>query len=104
MTKRKTFDVETLRHIVNDVLANMAGDSVSEKQYRKGMMFLLEDVLHETGNYRGFQYLSSASVPNFCKPGTRATLASVVKYKDGQPHPNYDERFKDTDETRVVYL
>ena len=47
MTKRKTFDVETLRHIVNDVLANMAGDSVSEKQYRKGMMFLLEDVLHE---------------------------------------------------------
>jgi hypothetical protein len=50
---RKTFDVTAMREAVNRQLAR---PEVSE-EYRKGMCSILEHVLHETGNYNGYNYV-----------------------------------------------
>jgi hypothetical protein len=51
--KRKTIDVQYLRDNINQRLA----DSTCEPEVRYGMISILENVLHETGNYKGFCYL-----------------------------------------------
>lgn len=53
MGKRKTIEVENLRRLVNGMLAL---DTLSEDN-RKSLCVLLDRVLHETGNYRGFNYV-----------------------------------------------
>lgn len=53
MPKRQTIKVNDLRIMVNGMIA----DSVDEvKEGRVALSVLLEKVLHETGNYRGFRY------------------------------------------------
>lgn len=94
---RKTVNVEDLKNTVNNILANMYGDSEGDARYRKGMMTILEDILHSTGNYRGFQYLGIHQVPKNQKPG-------INMGPDGHVPNDYGLRFADTDETRVVYL
>ena len=88
---RKTFEVETLKNRINSHLA--AGGSF-DKHYRVALITLLESILHETGNYKGFRYLLEDQCPGL--PG--------INYLDGQPHPDYVERFKNTDSTRVEYF
>ena len=51
---RKTVDVAYVREKVNDLLKH--GD-VSD-DFRKGASSVLESILHHTGNYNGFNYLS----------------------------------------------
>lgn len=53
---RKTVSVEWLKQKTNSFLAHSADEMAAE---RKGMFALLESALHETGNYRGFNYLPS---------------------------------------------
>lgn len=53
-SKRKTYKIETLIEKVNGMLMGSAPD---EGEARQGMATVLESVLHETGNYRGFSYL-----------------------------------------------
>lgn len=59
---RKTIEVNTLREWVNTRLA-IAGSShylpegmTPEEAFRLGAASLLEQVLHASGNYRGFRY------------------------------------------------
>jgi hypothetical protein len=47
---RKTIEVKTVREIANKLLAS---DGLTNEQ-KKGLRLLVEDVLHKTGNYKGF--------------------------------------------------
>lgn len=91
MSKRKTVSVEFVVNRANTMLAK----STCSAEVRQGVINFLEDILHETGNYKGFRYLLQEEIPEGQKPG--------VNYLDGVPHWDYELRFKDTDCTRVQY-
>lgn len=93
MAKRKTMNVETFKDQVNNILASMPGDCAEKRAYRKGIMTLLEDVLFETGNYSGFQYLGDDKVPTGCAPGIHWDNIG-----------DYEKSFANTDQTRVMYF
>ena len=50
---RKTIEVEFVKNRVNEMLAN----STCSPKERRAMAIVLDIILHETGNYRGFRYL-----------------------------------------------
>ena len=91
MAKRKTFSVSELTDMVNGICKNSAAD---RGDVRQGAMNVLEAVLHETGNYRGFRSLLEGECEG--NPG--------VRYLGNVPHPDFELRFKDTDRTRVMYF
>jgi len=62
---RKTFAVRSLVENANTMLKT----SVVSKDFREGVISLLETSLHETGNYRGYRYLDGTEVPPREKPG-----------------------------------
>lgn len=80
---RKTVDVDEFRIKVNDMIAL----STCSPEGRKGMMLVLEEVLHSTNNYRGFGYLRQKDVPEGELPG-------IVDVENGFEFP---------DPTRVQY-
>jgi len=49
--KRKTFSVEEAKTKANEWLAR----DVSQEE-KRGVCFLIENILHRTGNYKGFSY------------------------------------------------
>ncbi len=55
MPKRQTIKVATVLEFANRRLKEPDGH-YSNPEYRRGIASLLEAVLHETGNYEGFQY------------------------------------------------
>jgi hypothetical protein len=87
---RKTIEVERLVEMVNDVLQQSAED---QKGIRQGMINMLESVLFETKNYKGFRYLNQNEV-NTPYPG-------IWLNEDGSH--NYPACFEHTDATRVRY-
>lgn len=89
---RKTIEVSKLVDIVNGMCKN---GSAQNKGERQGAMLLLEQVLHDTGNYKGFRSLLKEEVADG-NPG--------INYLNGLPHPDYKERFANTDSTRVMYF
>lgn len=91
---RKTFDVNNLRIVVN----NMLEHSTCSRDIRWGMMTVLEHVLHETGNYRGFRYLEAHEVPAGELPG----IVHGTSSKPGHPNVITDNKFPD--ESRVYYI
>lgn len=100
MTKRKTVDVAFVKNMVNDMLAEGAYDDDRHQQFRLGAIVVLEEILHVTGNYKGYGYLSQHEVLPNCRPGVNYVING-----DGNcvPHPNFEKRFEDTDSTRRVY-
>lgn len=59
---RKTFDVEVMRENANRLLAlpdthGRVRDLTPD--FRQGVISMIERILHDTGNYKGFAYLSS---------------------------------------------
>ena len=96
MTKtvvKKTFKVQALLDQLN---WNLANDHQPSNSGRGPMMLLVEDVLHKTGNYRGFRYLEQHEVPVGCKPGIQPK--STVGLDADATY-----RFLNTDPTRVRY-
>jgi|AntAceMinimDraft_13_1070369.scaffolds.fasta_scaffold44875_2 hypothetical protein len=89
---RKTFNVQELKNKVNE--ANRA--STCSKSRRGGANGLLESILHDTGNYKGFQYLLPKDVPHGEKPG-------INFFGSDGGCGNDDPRFTNTDETRIVF-
>ncbi len=83
MAKRKTVAVDDLRSKVNHCLA----ESTCSPEVRRGMISVLETILHDTGNYRGFTYLESA----------------VPSWEGLHPDYGYKVGFKVEDETRRSY-
>lgn len=92
---RKTFSVEELRSRVNHSLAENYPYE-GGRQYRHGLIDALEFVLHSTGNYKGYRYLTSRELPEGVKPGIHMTPDRI------EPLP-YPERFADTDDSRRFY-
>lgn len=65
---RKTVDVETLVGWVNTRLATPSSsfkldDYTPEQAFRLGLMSIVEQVLHNTGRYAGFNYQDSEVIP-----------------------------------------
>ena len=87
---RKTINVDELRDKTNEMLAK----STCSPDIRRGMISILEYVLHETGRYSGFRYLTEQEVPDMHLPG--------IRY-DGDNILPFPERFDFTDSTRVSY-
>ena len=56
---KKTFDVQEFKEFVNGSLK----DSINPlKEYRSGLCTVIEHVLHGTGNYRGYGFLTQNQV------------------------------------------
>ena len=90
---RKTINVESVRILVNSMLSGSAQDDHVDRAYREGAISVLEEILHESGNYRGFRYLTAEELPKSCIPG--------VHRDEGLSH---EEKFINTDGTRRFYF
>ena len=70
--RRKTIQIEWIRTRVNEMLAT----SLCSPEERMAMASVLTMILHETGNYRGFNYIE------WLQDGHEQWKA------DGKPHDN----------------
>ena len=94
MAKRKTIKVDDFRIKVNGMLR----ESTCDASIRKGMMAVLETILHDTGNYKGFRYLNQNEVP-------KGALAGIIwgANETSATSPNVSPH-DFPDETRVEYF
>lgn len=83
---RKTVSVEAIKAQCNLILRT----NEMSAAYRQGIAEVVSSILMDTDNYRGFRYLRQHEVPVGHAPGMRES-------------DNYDERFADTDPTRIEY-
>ena len=88
-SKRKTVKTDELKLHVNEMLRT----STCSPDTRQGMMTVLVECLHATGNYHGFRYLHQDEVPYKEKPG--------IRFPSELPEVH---SFADTDPTRIQYL
>ena len=77
--KRKTFKVRDLVDAVNQ--RNTLSRNI-DPAMRAGWNSLLEKLLHDTGNYRGFGYLDETNVPEGQTPGIRTDANGVKSFPD----------------------
>lgn len=66
MAKRKTIEVERVRELANKFL-ELSADIQSHE--RIGVAGMIENVLHETGNYKGFGYIQGKGIIHDPVPG-----------------------------------
>lgn len=66
---RKTIKVEQIKDLVNQSLANSVDGNYITPQWRFGLCFMLEQILHDTDNYKGYWALRENEVPLGQKPG-----------------------------------
>jgi len=92
--KRRTFDVAQFTIDINKCLVMSAKVS---PDHRTGLMTALEHLLHQTGNYRGFRYLTVNEVPPGERPGIN------INPIDGEILDDMEAKFANTDHTRVAY-
>ena len=89
---KKTIQVEVLRNRINNTMKT----DIGPHEGRQSLLCLLEDILHETGNYRGYRYLTEKEVLLNARPGIRTTNLSGNELE-------YSDKFYCTDSTRVEY-
>ena len=86
-------------HVIADVIEFINNElkhtTANRQDLRLGLMLAAERMLHASGNYNGFRYLTQQEVP-YGAPG--------INYVDGQPCEDYTERFRNTDSTRRAYF
>ena len=87
--KRKTISIETLKKLTN----SMSQYSTCNEDRRAGYQALLNQALHETGNYNGFGYLTPYDVGEDIKPGINDVPANA----------SMQDKFNNTDSTRIVF-
>ena len=93
---KKTIRIEDVLTLANDMLR----DSVDKNdKVRAGVSVLLESILHNTGNYNGFKYLTEREM----KVSRLGESVGVNSKEDGSFIEDYDERFEGTDESRRMY-
>jgi hypothetical protein len=90
---RKTVSVELLTETVNNICRCSGND---QRDVRQGAMNVLEEILHLTGNYKGFRYLYIDEVESGYSFGINCKSTEYLP--DG-----ITERFDVTDCTRVQY-
>lgn len=86
-------------HLIEDVVgyinSELKNTTSNRYELRQGLMLAAERLLHASGNYKGFRYLTQQEVP-YGAPG--------INYANGQPCEDYVERFRNTDSTRRAYF
>ncbi len=97
MAKRKTIHVERVKELVNKYLLNSKDEN---KDIRFGNAILLEQILHETGNYRGFGYLNAQHMADSQLGSTIGVNTTPERPAETQTH---EELFKGTDDSRRFY-
>ena len=93
---KKTFNIDEYRKMVNDLLAV----STCSADMRQGMINMLEEILHRTGNYKGFQYLMQNQVPAGEKPGIFVNSSGLI---EATPIEKRFDRVL-TDSTRIKFI
>ena len=93
MAKRKTADISAIIETANRILAGQW--PANTKEYRAGVIVMLENILHAADHWRGYRYLTNHELPGDVEPG--------VRYRANGEIPDYEERFLNTDDTRRVY-
>ena len=83
---RKTIDVTVVKNLANTELLNSPDDEVGN---RIGIIYMIENILMSTGNYKGFSYLNE-------KDMLKSTHGTTVGIINGS--------FENTDHTRVYYF
>ena len=91
---RKTFSIETFKQSVNDFIRN---DKNRDGAARLAMAIQLENILHATGNYDGFNYLKQVELEFI------DMVPGINVMPDGMPMEDYDARFAGTDRTRIRF-
>jgi hypothetical protein len=91
-------NVEDLKDFANNQLTSSVRYERQKESFegidaelRKGVMLMIEAVLMDTGNYKGFRYLAVDEVPTGCTPGIRRDRGD-------------EKKFENTDNTRVRYF
>ena len=82
MRQKKTISVEFIKDIIN--YKNHM--STCAPEVRRGWNSILQDILMQTGNYRGFYYLRSGEVPDSEVAGILTNAQGDICYReDGMP-------------------
>ena len=93
MAKRKTADIDSIIDCANRILR---GDwPANTKEFRTGVIVMLDSILMNSGRGAGFRYLSNHELPGHIDPGVRYSADGSVL--------SYEERFLNTDDTRRQY-
>ena len=70
---KKTVKVTEVLAAANHMLANHKDCNIGGIEYgqsfRLGVVSLMQNILHRTGNYQGFKYLTSEDMPINAPPG-----------------------------------
>ena len=90
MTARKTISIDTLKKLTN----NMSQYSTCKPDNRRGYQALLNTALHETGNYKGFHYLTPHDVGDKQLPGINDVPADA----------SMQDKFNNTDSSRIHFI
>ena len=111
MARRKTMNVEDLKNYANNQLSTSIRyerqkDSLEniDAEFRKGVMAMIEAVLMDTDNYKGFRYLAVDEVPTGCLPGIRREKETGFGKSIEELEEVQFGRFENTDNTRVRYF
>ena len=91
--KRKTYEIKKLKTMINDMILHSPD---SHKQGRISIGMVLERALMETGNYEGYGYLSKDDMKKSENGMSHGINIPVEKL-------TMEERFNNTDESRVFY-
>ena len=91
---RKTMKVAALIDEANRTLRESTHES---NDCRIGIITFLEHILHATGSYNGFGYLTEKEVPAGTNPGINYDWSTRL------PKEPYEERFKNCDDSRRRY-
>lgn len=75
---RKTINVADVRESANQILAA----STTSPDVRLGICSMLEKILMDSGNYKGYRYLGSTEVPEGQDPGIRWIGELICEYPD----------------------
>lgn len=89
---RKTIHVEDVKKRINNFLRDTKDFMKPE---RESMAIMLESILMDTGNYKGFGYLTKNSMANSKEGTTFGIHQEITKRGDW---------FKGTDNSRVYYF
>ena len=93
MKERKTISVSDFKSEINWALSA----EVYTKQQREALQYTAEKILINNGSYKGFNYLRIDQVPKGCVAGVNVRTGEDLDATD------VEEKFKETDSTRVYF-
>lgn len=101
---RKTIEVQALLEYANNCLIHHNPtwilDHKESVQYRRGMISMIEQILHSSGNYNGFRYLSAEEITRHNELSPSTDVIPGINCEKN----TFEETFANTDDTRRCYF